>query len=66
MVLIKKYIEVIFIKSKQSNEREIMSLRNENTGLNNRYKVLNEEYDNAKNEAKEQNQKLNNIMYVLI
>jgi hypothetical protein len=62
MTLIKKYIEVTFIKAKQSNEREIISLKNETNNLMNRQKVLNEEYENAKIEAKEQSQKLNNIM----
>lgn len=62
IILMKKYIEVTFIKNKQSNEREIISLKNENTNLTNRYKVLNEEYENAKLEGKEQNEKLNNIM----
>ena len=58
----KKYIEVIFIKNKQLNEREIISLKNENMNLLNRYKVLNEEYENVKHESKEQFEKLNNIM----
>ncbi len=62
MTLIKKYIEVTFIKAKQSNEREIISLKNETNNLMNRQKVLNEELENAKIEAKEQSQKMNNIM----
>ena len=62
MLLMKKYIEVIFIKNKQLNEREIISLKNENMNLLNRYKVLNEEYENVKHESKEQFEKLNNIM----
>ena len=62
MTVIKKYIETTFIKAKQSNEREIISLKNETINLMNRQKVLNEEYENAKVEAKEQSQKLNNIM----
>ena len=40
----------------------MISLKNENMNLLNRHKVLNEEYENAKNESKEQSEKLNNIM----
>ena len=62
MVLMKKYIEVTFIKNKMTNEREIINLKNENTNLTNRNKLITDEYDNSKIESNQQNEKLNNMM----
>ena len=59
---IKKYIEEIFIKSKNSVEQTIRNLTTQNTVLEEKYKNISEEYTKDKNDFKETVNKYNDML----
>jgi len=59
---IKKYIEEIFIKSKNSVEQTIRNLTTQNTVLEEKYKNISEEYTKDKNDYKETVNKYNDML----
>ena len=59
---IKKYIEEIFIKSKNSVEQTIRNLTTQNTVLEEKYKNISDEYTKDKNDFKETVNKYNDML----
>lgn len=59
ITIVKKFIEMTFLKNKIVNEKEIVSLRNENGSLSKKLNLLNEEYEKYKLECIEQIENLN-------
>jgi hypothetical protein len=62
MNLVKKFMDITFVKTKQTTERELINLKSEVTNLNNRLKIKTEEYENLKGESSTQIEKLNDMM----
>ncbi len=62
MNLVKKFMDITFVKTKQITERELINLKSEVTNLTNRLKIKTEEYENLKGESSTQIEKLNDMM----
>jgi len=60
ILIIKKFIEMNYLKNKMSNEREMATLRNEVQNTNNKIKIKSEEHEIFKIESKQKIEKLNN------
>ena len=61
IIIIKRFIEITFVKNKLLNEKEILHLKNDLTHMTNKYKIKCEEHENLKNEQQNQIEKLNTI-----
>ena len=61
IIIIKRFIEIIFIKNKLLNEKEILHLKNDLTHMTNKFKIKSEELENVKTELHCQIDKQNNI-----
>ncbi len=59
MSLTKKFIETNFLKNKITNEKELAALKNENSSLQNKLIIKNDEIEHLKAESKAQSEKLN-------
>ncbi len=59
--IIKKFIEMTFLKNKITNDKEIASLKNEKANIQNLLNLKNEDYNKLNNELNSQTEKLNNI-----
>jgi hypothetical protein len=57
--IVKKFIEMTFLKNKITNEKEIVTLRNELQSVTNKLNFKSEEYESLKSESKENIDKLN-------
>jgi len=56
--IIKRFIEITFVKNKLQNEKEILHLKNDLTLLNNKYKLKSDELENIKTDLHNQIEKL--------
>jgi FtsZ-binding cell division protein ZapB len=59
LTVVKKFIESTFLKNKVTNEKEILTLRNDYSQLLNKYNIKNEEYENLRNDNTQIIEKLN-------
>lgn len=60
LTIIKKFIEMTFLKNKILNEKEIVGLRNELQTLTNKFNIQTGEFEAMKSETKDAIEKLNN------
>jgi len=60
LIIIKKFIEQVFLKNKNLNEQEISVLKGENSILLNKFNFKNEEYEKSKTENSNNISRLNN------
>lgn len=65
ITIVKKFIEMTFLKNKILNEKEITNLRNDLANITNKLKIKTEEYENLKNEGSVNNDKLNKQFHEL-
>jgi hypothetical protein len=56
--IVKKFIEMNFLKNKILNEKEIVQLKNEVNSLQSKYNILSEESESSKMDSKETSEKL--------